>query len=164
MIPQAKLDDLEKLAREATPGEWTANEWCNAEGYPGWCAVGPVHCGDEADQEDCCPPDGAAHADAKADSAFIAAANPQTILALVAEVRAAMGLVTALEFYAHQEHMMCFENWDTVSGEDENWLFPQYDKDNLPPKLDFAEGLENGGIARQALSAWKAAQGEVNKS
>ena len=81
--PDLDLDKLERLAREATPGSrivsprLTASE--NHRGYDlrredGW-AMAFLQPGDE---------DGASGA---ADAAFIAAADPQTVLALIERVR-----------------------------------------------------------------------------
>jgi len=55
-------------------------------------------------------------------------------------------LVEALQFYAEQNHLSGdgtpWEEWDTVSGEPQNWL--------CGPD-DWAGIVESGGIARGAL-------------
>lgn len=49
----------------------------------------------------------------------------------------------ALRFYAHGQHFdVDHAHWDSVSGEPENWL----------ERTDSADCLEDGGIARRALS------------
>lgn len=55
-----------------------------------------------------------------------------------------------LEFYASGGHWMGLEDWDTISGEGENWLFPAYDE---PPDIEnMCEGVEVGAVARETLS------------
>ncbi len=84
------LDDLEALARAATPGPWTGprvtDQW-----PPGW--LGVYACDDEDGQPyEVIGTTGHALADLtveqdQANARFIAAANPATILALVDRVR-----------------------------------------------------------------------------
>jgi hypothetical protein len=74
------LDELERLAREATPGTWTAGEdggmgvVLRESGVPvantGYWAT------DDSDDQD------------RRNADFIAATNPQTVLALIARLRA----------------------------------------------------------------------------
>ncbi len=63
------LDELERLAKAATPGPWHSTR------------LGDVSPEDEHDPLICEPM-------SDADAAFIASANPSTILALITEVRA----------------------------------------------------------------------------
>ena len=78
------LDALEKLADEATPGPWERSDWTH-DGYvisanAGW--LGEI--------------------ENKSDAAFIAAANPATIKALIAELKAGREAVEEL-LYAHTD-------------------------------------------------------------
>jgi len=90
------LDEIERLARAATPGKWSVRETViNGIGYGGhWV---------ETDHEDLIQITGSGgarsfthrvfdrqiHDDNEANAAYIAAANPATVLALVARLRAA---------------------------------------------------------------------------
>ncbi|MFM0044102.1 hypothetical protein [Paraburkholderia sediminicola] len=67
-----KLDELERLAKAATPGEWS-NTFAHIIGGPNRRLIADLF-GDEQIDHD--------------NAAYIAAANPAAILALVAEVRA----------------------------------------------------------------------------
>ncbi len=70
------LDALEALAKAATPGPWTPYETVHADNYVtagGGVLTGTVVCGPTYEREN---------------TAFIAAANPQTVLALIAAQRA----------------------------------------------------------------------------
>jgi hypothetical protein len=73
-----KIDELEKLAMAATPGPWKYFPEAYPTDYPGWGSkeheeVGIVsHVGDNLST-----------------AKFIAASNPQTVLKLIAVVRAA---------------------------------------------------------------------------
>ena len=69
------LGELEKLAESATPGEWS-------------CGRDPSH----FDAPELVKADGAFYVGVKMeDAAFIAAANPQTILALLAKIKKNVG-------------------------------------------------------------------------
>ena len=76
-ITDEQLAELLAKAEAATQSEWVAD---TNYGYCFWMAVGPRHL--EPERE---PADEAMHA-AQADARFIAAANPETVKALVAEV------------------------------------------------------------------------------
>jgi hypothetical protein len=85
------------------------------------------------------------------DAKFIAALNPTQVLELIKRLEEAEANVrlqrNGLEFYACGKHLIGFEDWDTVSGEGENWLFPSWDgSDDMP------EGVEDGSVARMALT------------
>ncbi len=71
---------LRQLASAATPGPWTAAVWIETDGNE-WRATGPGHDDESHDNgsEPGCPDEQAAQRDA----AFIAAANPTTVLALL---------------------------------------------------------------------------------
>ena len=88
------LDALEQKARAATQGEWLPESTEMYEDTEPTCiyrALGPP-CGVEGDPEQC---DDAA-AQAHRDAAFIAAASPDVVLALVARLRAAEGALEAV--------------------------------------------------------------------
>lgn len=96
--PSVSLDLLEELARAATPGGWT--HLGEARGTAVCAADGSVTiCRSVTAANQC-----------RADAAFIAAANPSTILALVEELRAsretviaALAAVTAAVAYAQPD-------------------------------------------------------------
>lgn len=74
------LKKLRDLAGAATK-EWESDVWCADPDYDcGWAACGPVH---QSRDEDDCGPGGPVEKKAQADAAFIAAANPTTVLALL---------------------------------------------------------------------------------
>lgn len=90
------LDALEKLADEATPGPWIVQDGCS------WRRIGTRH----GDGDVLCPtnhhrdnhPDltaGRGH-DTYANLNFIAAANPATIKALIAELKDARSVIKPL--------------------------------------------------------------------
>jgi hypothetical protein len=74
------LDKLEALARAATPGPWIAGDDEDSDLY----LVGPAAFDDVV-----CHPVVRLHAEFNAD--YIAAANPETVLALIAKIRATEG-------------------------------------------------------------------------
>ena len=74
------IDELEKIAKAATPGPWGDPEKDVHIGDFGWLVFG-CPAGETADTEQ-------GHADAK----FIAAANPAAVLELIAEIRKAQAL------------------------------------------------------------------------
>lgn len=76
-MSQIDLDALEKLADEATPGEWTINAVRTIEGQQMVCGGVDHEYGLVADVT------------MDRDAAFIAAANPATIKALIAELKEA---------------------------------------------------------------------------
>ena len=83
------LDQLEALAKAATPGPWTACDYGSYDGKAeGW------YVDTTADKADIAPDAGGIqpnHWDTgrgRRDMQFIAAANPEAVLALIAEVRA----------------------------------------------------------------------------
>ena len=82
------LDELERLAKAAPPGPWTAEYWC--DGSEGGVDVSPSHYvdlkGGDGDLDDFIYL-------SEADAAFVAAATPQTVLALIARLRALSGAV-----------------------------------------------------------------------
>jgi hypothetical protein len=87
------LDEIERLAKAATPGEWEPAEWQDANSGD-WAAVGPLHAADyDCDGDD--GPGCAAHLRAEADAAFIAHLHPARVLALVARLRRAERVVEA---------------------------------------------------------------------
>ena len=89
-LPDAQLDELEKLAGEATPGPWRVEEAPIVAGYYGGINAADgstiviatdfvcLECGEFT---------GECGIERKEDAAFIAAANPAVVLALIAEVR-----------------------------------------------------------------------------
>lgn len=95
------LDELERLAKAATPGPWEASS-----DEPGDVVIwGPreewlANIGNWARQHEEIDPDRAARQYVElrdaADAAFIAAANPQTVLALVERLRLLEGIVRDL--------------------------------------------------------------------
>ena len=91
------LDALEKLADDATPGPWIVQDGCS------WRRIGTRH----GDGDVLCPinhhrdnhPDltaGRGH-DTYANLNYIAAANPATIKALIAELKEARALLSILD-------------------------------------------------------------------
>lgn len=93
-MSEIDLDALEQKARAATPGDWLPESTEMYEDGEATCvyrALGPP-CGVEGDPEQCDDAADQAHRDA----AFIAAASPDVILALVARVRAAEGALEAV--------------------------------------------------------------------
>lgn len=109
------LDALEKLADEATPGPWIVQDGCS------WRRIGTRH----GDGDVLCPtnhhrdnhPDltaGRGH-DTYANLNFIAAANPATIKALIAELKALQAFAAdeiALAFSAGFNDAIGREKWD----------------------------------------------------
>ena len=88
--PKLDLAALKRIAEAATPGEWTAEEWCGTEG--GWCAIGPHHEATEGEDYDDAPGSDC-HARAQRDSVYIAAANPATLLQLIERLERAEALL-----------------------------------------------------------------------
>ena len=81
------LDDMEAVARAATPGKWSDGVWCGEESFE-WAATGPRHKQiDDGWHE--LDPDSKAGQLAQKDAAHIAAFNPQTALALISALRTA---------------------------------------------------------------------------
>ena len=81
-LTPTKLDELERLAKAATPGPW--HQWEKE-----WI-VGPIPSSDPEEDAN----EGVAYTvgDRQSeDAAHIAAANPQTILTLIAEIRRLRG-------------------------------------------------------------------------
>ena len=90
------LDALEKLADEATPGSWTAlvgsTPYPECDDADSWVAIlSPAGKGILTFQERYRMGEGDDRADYDRDAAFIAAANPAAIKALIAELREARG-------------------------------------------------------------------------
>jgi hypothetical protein len=81
---------LREAAEKATPGPWRT-EPCGTPNC--WCEV---VVSDVQDQEECIFPSGSA---AKADAQFIAAANPQTVIALLDVVDAARAKKQAVDAF-----------------------------------------------------------------
>jgi hypothetical protein len=94
------LDELEKLARAATPGPWTSDVWIETDGN-GWRATGPHHEAEAHDHgsEPGSPDEQAAQADAR----FIAACDPTTVLALLAVAKAAREIIEHLTAHGATE-------------------------------------------------------------
>lgn len=84
----SKLDDLERKANATDDSEWTAQAGHLEEG--GQCAFGREHRLDDDDVDGACDPSDVEEDRAEKDAAFIAAANPQTVLAMVEVIRAAV--------------------------------------------------------------------------
>jgi hypothetical protein len=76
------LDALEGLAKAATPGPWKSER-----GIEGWCVETEAAKDKDGGQHVACYCFAEAGYVPDADAAFIAAMNPQTVLALIAEVR-----------------------------------------------------------------------------
>lgn len=94
------LDALEKLADEATPGPWTYRG-PPENGYSTFVGrfetdAGAIIC-DFGDSETYYPSEG--EPPEPYDAAFIAAANPATIKALIAELKEARGLLKPFAVY-----------------------------------------------------------------
>lgn len=87
------LDDLEALAKAATPGPWTVLR--ESHGYPddGQLYVVPSTPNDSVD----CVAVVGAEPGATADAAYIAALDPQTVLALIEQARLGEALLRAVE-------------------------------------------------------------------
>ena len=81
------LDKLEELARAATPGPWRRCDLTHVEVVPepGCSSAGITHRSSRGTYS-------------PADAAFIAAANPQVLLDLIARVRAAEEVVEAARY------------------------------------------------------------------
>jgi hypothetical protein len=76
------IDEIEALAKAATPGPWQSSQYDDLEdsnGHDLLTSSGGVSCFNRAGDAD-----------------FVAAANPATILALIAEVRALRNLESAV--------------------------------------------------------------------
>lgn len=147
MTPPRDLDALERLAKAATPGEWrvltdyvAGRERWEPVAYCGTSHIwsdGPLVCDD-----------------GRADAAFIAAANPETVLALLArlkEVERRNGeLATALR-RCREAGLDVFGNWEDCddcgpiadSGEADGCRIhtPTTVADNLAGAIDAAEDL-----------------------
>ncbi len=80
----ATLDELERLAKQATPGPWSTTEDCWIDSNTGRCVAKTTGNVDTYT--------GTYQGDAN-NAAFIAAVDPATVLALVAAVRAADDLL-----------------------------------------------------------------------
>ncbi len=83
------LDKLEMLARAATPGPWRLTAYGNVEAAPapnGIRAEMPTICATHESH------DSGEYMPTSADAAFIAAANPDAVLALVSVTQAARAL------------------------------------------------------------------------
>lgn len=79
------IDEIEALAKAATPGPWQSSQYDDLEdsnGHDLLTSSGGVSCFNRAGDAD-----------------FVAAANPATILALIAEVRALREDKARLDFY-----------------------------------------------------------------
>lgn len=92
------LDALEKLADEATPGEWTtlagSTPYPECDDADSWVAIlSPAGKGILTFQERYRMGKDDDRADYDRDAAFIAAANPATIKALISELKEARGLL-----------------------------------------------------------------------
>lgn len=92
------LDALEKLADEATPGEWTtlvgSTPYPESDDADSWVAIlSPAGKGILTFQERYRMGKDDDRADYDRDAAFIAAANPAAIKALIAELKEARGLL-----------------------------------------------------------------------
>jgi len=87
-----ELDKLEALCRAATPGLWTCirNTWYDGMRLGQHELIGPkFNYSPDINEEE------------PKDAAYICAANPQTILRLVAQLRKASMLVRVLEQFDH---------------------------------------------------------------
>lgn len=60
--------------------------------------------------------------------------------------------IESLQFYARGNHLQCFNEWETVSGEPSNWVFPAWDGSDTQ---DRPEGVEIGEIAAHAITRIK---------
>ena len=134
------IEELERLAKRATPGPWKRN--VNIYSDPGYCQIytgaGPSHgsyweSGSEGKRISGEPK-------AEADAAFIAAANPAAILELVALVKK---YEAALKFYAERS------NWVTRSGKIGVTLIDIEDREPYDP-FGYYPGA-GGKRARDAL-------------
>ena len=83
--------ELRRLAESATPGPWTAATWYGSDDG-GWVARGPHHEArpagsgghdDESTNDESDEPGGPVERRAMRDAAFIAAANPSAVIALL---------------------------------------------------------------------------------
>jgi len=101
---------LRELAEKATKGNWTRG---------GFKTVRTTEFGRVATAEN--------YATAKEDASFIAAANPQTILALLDEVEALRVEAGRLEWL-----------WDQLRESDKHWFAPKFDGDNMRQAIDAA--------------------------
>lgn len=123
------LDALEKLADEATPGPWFAGPLRPESEYAGASiSVGPFDLAETyGRREDYSPEAFDSHYeetilecwddnhDAIANAAFIAAANPATIKAVIAELREARGLLSNVHERATEGHKKSgCDNWRAV--------------------------------------------------
>lgn len=93
-ITPEEIAALRKLAEAATPGPWTidtyAEEWAQMRDVSLW-AEGDVFLANIG------TPECVVHDGGLANGRYIATANPQTILALLAELDAACNRITELE-------------------------------------------------------------------
>lgn len=73
------LDQLEAMAKAATPGPWRTGECGNVDC---WCRL--VLAPSASDEENCVVPSGSIEA---RDAAFVSAANPAVVLELITQIR-----------------------------------------------------------------------------
>jgi hypothetical protein len=94
------IKELEALARAATPGEWEKRNWPGLE-WP-QCRIS-VASGDTA----IVISPRYAQEQVEHDTAYIAAANPQTVLKLIEVIRAQQEAVFELDLYSSWHHSYC---------------------------------------------------------
>lgn len=104
-LTEAELDALVELAGAATPGPWEVKDESNVWGtdnwiVEGWCDYGPTT--------------------APADAAYIAAANPATVLRLVEDVRRLRAALDRVKC-PNCGSMACA---NPTTGEIEGWMIP----------------------------------------
>lgn len=103
MAGRVDLNHLERLARGATPGLWLPGD---GERVPSDVVSAPSATRDGFDDEDYAHYGGALIAESMrpADREYIAAADPATVLTLVAELSAARRVVEAARVLVYQPH------------------------------------------------------------
>jgi hypothetical protein len=103
------LDALEKLADEATPGPWTLKtgqtSYPECDDADSWSAVLTPRGREVVTLYERYGIKGEDRSDYDDDAAFIAAANPATIKALIAELREARGLLKSWVASAEAEYV-----------------------------------------------------------
>lgn len=106
-MTDSELDDIERKAKAATPGPWEAPD--HPESVVDVWTAEPLRAIDDRAAKEWDHPTAITPSIRGCDGAFIAAANPQAVLALVAEVRQLRALRAALlpEFQRHNESYFC---------------------------------------------------------
>lgn len=118
-IDPARLDEIEALAKRATPGPWAAYD--SNEGTwpprPGWSVANDAFHNPPADDEDAPWIAVDLHVGQQADAEFIAAADPSTVLALIARTRAVEDALQEARAEVAREQVHCNDERFRLAGQ-----------------------------------------------